>query len=66
MLAQRKANYEKNYARAEQQAQQMLKSATDDAKITAQSDLTDMFGLNGVFDTSSPDAKSGGADGGAE
>ena len=49
LKAVRQANYEKNYKRAEQQAQAMLQSAQKDAKITAQSELSEMFGLQNNF-----------------
>lgn len=49
-LEQRKQLYEKNYAKAEQQAKQMLASAQEDAKISATGELSEMFGLNNAFE----------------
>lgn len=41
--------YQKNYARAEKEAQEMIKSVQNDAKFTASNQLAEEFGLNSAM-----------------
>ena len=46
MFERRRQAYEKNYAKAEEQAQQMLQSVSDDANVNAAGELKEYFGLS--------------------